>query len=128
MTAPDADALGPHLHADLCAEALTRQCFDATGAPLLGHLLRADPFSLQRFYDRMDHRKRGGDPWATRLLHPWFSSSSDAQRTSLALVQDPADAQVPTMPNAALALLQPDFLLTIAAMRLLLAELDAPPC
>ena len=42
----------------------------------------------------------------------------------LALVQDPADAQVPTMPNAALALLQPDFLLTIAAMRLLLAELD----
>ncbi|MFH6599635.1 chemotaxis protein CheB [Ectopseudomonas khazarica] len=46
----------------------------------------------------------------------------------LALVQDPADAQVPTMPNAALALLQPDFLLTIAAMRLLLAELDAPPC
>ena len=90
MTALDADALGPHLHADLCAEALTRQCFDmATGAPLLGHLLRADPFSLQRFYDRMHHRKRCGDPWATRLLHPWFSSSSDAQRTSLALVQDP---------------------------------------
>ena len=88
-TAPDADAPGPHLHADLCAEALTRQCFDATGAPLLGHVLRAGPFSLQRFYDRMNHRKRGGDPWATRLLHPWFSSSSDAQRTSLALVQDP---------------------------------------
>jgi len=51
--------------------------------------LRADPFSLQRFYDRRNHRKQGGDPWATRLLHPWFSSSSDAQRTSLALVQDP---------------------------------------
>ena len=90
--APHAEAPGPHPapHADFCAEALTRQCFDmATGAPLLGHLLRADPFSLQRFYDRMNHRKRGGDPWATRLLHPWFSSSSDAQRTSLALVQDP---------------------------------------
>ncbi|MGG2398509.1 chemotaxis protein CheB [Pseudomonas sp. SH1-B] len=46
----------------------------------------------------------------------------------LSLVQDPADAQVPTMPNAALALLQPDFLLTLDAMRVLLAELDAPPC
>jgi two-component system chemotaxis response regulator CheB len=32
------------------------------------------------------------------------------------------------MPNAALALLKPDFLLSINAMRLLLAELDALPC
>ncbi|WP_341780710.1 chemotaxis protein CheB [Ectopseudomonas mendocina] len=46
----------------------------------------------------------------------------------LTLVQEPADAQVPTMPNAALALFKPDFLLSINAMRLLLAELDAPPC
>ncbi|WP_395504368.1 chemotaxis protein CheB [Ectopseudomonas hydrolytica] len=46
----------------------------------------------------------------------------------LTLVQDPADAQVPTMPEAALALLQPDFLLPLTAMRLLLAELDSPPC
>ena len=36
--------------------------------------------------------------------------------------------QVPTMPNAALALLEPDFLLPINAMRSLLAELDALPC
>ncbi|EAA3799339.1 chemotaxis protein CheB, partial [Salmonella enterica subsp. enterica] len=46
----------------------------------------------------------------------------------LTLVQEPSDAQVPTMPEAALALLQPDFLLPIATMRPLLAELDALPC
>lgn len=46
----------------------------------------------------------------------------------LTLVQSPADAQVPIMPEAALALLQPDFLLPIDAMRELLAELDTPPC
>ena len=50
------------------------------------------------------------------------------QAGGLTLVQEPADAQVPTMPNAALALLKPDFLLSINAMRLLLAELDALPC
>lgn len=46
----------------------------------------------------------------------------------LTLVQSPAEAQVPTMPEAALALLQPDFLLPLAAMHSLLAELDAPSC
>lgn len=46
----------------------------------------------------------------------------------LTLVQSPAEAQVPTMPEAALALLQPDFLLPLAAMHRLLTELDAPPC
>jgi len=50
------------------------------------------------------------------------------QAGGLTLVQEPADALVPTMPNAALALLKPDFLLSINAMRLLLAELDALPC
>ncbi|WP_394559954.1 chemotaxis protein CheB [Aquipseudomonas alcaligenes] len=46
----------------------------------------------------------------------------------LTLLQDPADAQVPTMPEAALALLEPDFLLTLDAMHMLLTELDAPSC
>lgn len=50
------------------------------------------------------------------------------QAGGLTLVQDPADAQVPTMPEAALALLQPDFLLPLAAMRVLLTELDVLPC
>ena len=50
------------------------------------------------------------------------------QAGGLTLVQEPSDAQVPTMPEAALALLQPDFLLPLASMRLLLAELDTPPC
>ncbi|MDD0844956.1 chemotaxis protein CheB [Pseudomonas sp. Gutcm_11s] len=46
----------------------------------------------------------------------------------LTLVQCPTDAQVPTMPEAALALLEPDFLLTLDAMHMLLTELDAPSC
>ena len=46
----------------------------------------------------------------------------------LTLVQCPQDAEVPTMPEAALALLQPDFLLTLDAMHGLLAELDMSPC
>ncbi|MBM7062564.1 chemotaxis protein CheB [Pseudomonas sp. UL073] len=50
------------------------------------------------------------------------------QRGGLTLVQEPADAQVPTMPAAALALLQPDFLLPLDAMPALLAELDSQPC
>lgn len=50
------------------------------------------------------------------------------QAGGLTLVQEPGDAQVPTMPEAALALLRPDFLLPLASMRLLLAELDTPPC
>lgn len=50
------------------------------------------------------------------------------QSGGLTLVQEPGDAQVPTMPEAALALLQPDFLLPLASLRVLLAELDTPPC
>lgn len=46
----------------------------------------------------------------------------------LALVQEPADAQVPVMPLAALALLTPDALLPLTGLRDLLAELDTPPC
>lgn len=50
------------------------------------------------------------------------------RRGGLTLIQDPRDAQVATMPAAALALLHPDFLLPIDAMPPLLAELDTPPC
>ncbi len=46
----------------------------------------------------------------------------------LALVQEPADAQVPVMPQAALALLTPDFLLPLTGLRDLLAELETPSC
>lgn len=50
------------------------------------------------------------------------------QAGGLTLVQEPTDALVPTMPEAALALLKPDFLLPLTAMRVLLAELDTLPC
>ncbi|VXD04433.1 putative chemotaxis protein-glutamate methylesterase [Pseudomonas sp. 8Z] len=50
------------------------------------------------------------------------------QAGGLTLVQTPSDALVPTMPEAALALLQPDYLLPLASMRLLLAELDDLSC
>lgn len=46
----------------------------------------------------------------------------------LTLVQDPDEAQVPTMPQAALALLRPDFILRLQDIRALLVELDKAPC
>ncbi|TRX75250.1 chemotaxis protein CheB [Pseudomonas mangiferae] len=50
------------------------------------------------------------------------------RRGGLTLVQDPADAQVPTMPQAALARHRPDFILPLRAMPSVLAQLDAAPC
>jgi two-component system chemotaxis response regulator CheB len=46
----------------------------------------------------------------------------------LTVVQDPADAQVPTMPEAALALGPADFVLPIPGIQALLAELNKSPC
>jgi two-component system chemotaxis response regulator CheB len=46
----------------------------------------------------------------------------------LTVVQDPADAQVSTMPEAALALSPADFVLPIPGIQALLAELNKSPC
>ncbi|MHA6491878.1 chemotaxis protein CheB [Pseudomonas borbori] len=46
----------------------------------------------------------------------------------LTVVQNPADAQVPTMPEAALALFEPDLVLALPAIRTLLTELNRRPC
>ncbi len=46
----------------------------------------------------------------------------------LTVVQDPADAQVRTMPEAALALSPADFVLPIPGIQALLAELNRSPC
>lgn len=46
----------------------------------------------------------------------------------LTVVQDPADAQVPTMPEAALALAPADFVLPLPGIQALLAELNKSPC
>ncbi|MBU1331910.1 MAG: chemotaxis protein CheB [Gammaproteobacteria bacterium] len=46
----------------------------------------------------------------------------------LTIVQDPTDAQVPTMPEAALALHTPDYVLALPDLRALLKELDKSPC
>ncbi|MEN0105994.1 MAG: chemotaxis protein CheB [Pseudomonas sp.] len=46
----------------------------------------------------------------------------------LTVVQDPADAQVPTMPQAALALAPADFVLPLPGIQALLAELNRSPC
>lgn len=46
----------------------------------------------------------------------------------LTVVQDPDEALVPTMPQAALALLRPDFILGLQGIRALLVELDKAPC
>ena len=49
-------------------------------------------------------------------------------RGGMTLVQDPHDAQVPTMPEAALALHAPDHVLALSELRTLLKELDKSPC
>lgn len=50
-----------------------------------------------------------------------------AERGGLTVVQDPAEAQVATMPEAAIALLQPSLVLPLDGIRRLLLELDCPP-
>ena len=46
----------------------------------------------------------------------------------LTVVQDPKDAQVPTMPEAALALHRADFVLPLSGIQALLAELNRSSC
>jgi len=46
----------------------------------------------------------------------------------LTVVQDPKDAQVPTMPEAALALHRADFVLPVSGIQALLAELNRSSC
>ncbi len=46
----------------------------------------------------------------------------------LTVVQDPAEAQVATMPDAALALQQPDYILTLHGIDRLLVELEGTSC
>ncbi|MGC5699025.1 chemotaxis protein CheB [Pseudomonas sp. NFXW11] len=46
----------------------------------------------------------------------------------LTIVQDPRDAQVAIMPEAALALQQPDYILPLRGISRLLAELEPTPC
>lgn len=50
------------------------------------------------------------------------------QRGGVTVVQDPQEAQVATMPEAALTLHQPDYILTVRGILALLAELDSRPC
>jgi two-component system chemotaxis response regulator CheB len=48
------------------------------------------------------------------------------QQGGLTVVQDPADAEIPTMPEAAIAMLKPDFILKLAGIRDLLLKLNHP--
>lgn len=51
-----------------------------------------------------------------------------ARLGGLTIVQDPAEAQVPTMPEAAIRLLQPTLILRLQAIRNLLLQLDKNSC
>ena len=48
------------------------------------------------------------------------------QQGGLTVVQDPADAEIPTMSEAAIAKLKPDFILKLAGIRDLLLKLNHP--
>jgi two-component system chemotaxis response regulator CheB len=50
------------------------------------------------------------------------------QRGGITVVQDPAEAQVATMPEAAIRKLQPSFILPLSGIRRLLLELDQHTC
>lgn len=50
------------------------------------------------------------------------------ERGGLTIVQDPAEAQVATMPEAAIRKLQPNLILKLDGIRSLLLELDKNPC
>ncbi len=50
------------------------------------------------------------------------------QRGGVTVVQDPQEAQVATMPEAALTLHQPDYILPLRGILALLTELDSRPC
>jgi two-component system chemotaxis response regulator CheB len=50
------------------------------------------------------------------------------QRGGLTVVQDPAEAQVATMPQAAIGMLQPSLILTLDGIRNLLPQLDGHSC
>ena len=50
------------------------------------------------------------------------------QRGGLTVVQDPAEAQVATMPEAAIRKLRPSLILTLDGISRLLLELEKKPC
>lgn len=50
------------------------------------------------------------------------------QRGGLTMVQDPAQARISVMPEAALKLIRPDHILPIAGLASVLAELETCPC
>lgn len=51
-----------------------------------------------------------------------------SQQGGLTVVQDPAEAEASTMPEAAIRRLRPDFILPLANIRSLLLQLDSPSC
>jgi two-component system chemotaxis response regulator CheB len=101
-------------------------------------------FSLSQ-EDRVHHSRpsidllfaSAADAYAMRLVGVLLTGASQdgaqglaciARAGGLTLVQDPAQAQMPVMPEAALALFRPDHILSLHGIGTLLAELERPIC
>jgi two-component system chemotaxis response regulator CheB len=85
-------------------DVLMESASDAYGAALAGILLTGANYDGAAGLSRI--RRQGG----------------------ITVVQDPAEAQVPTMPEAAIRKLQPSFILPLSGIRNLLLELDQHSC
>jgi two-component system chemotaxis response regulator CheB len=101
-------------------------------------------FSLSQ-EDRVHHSRpaidllfeSAADVYAARLVGVLLTGASQdgarglaciARGGGLTLVQDPAEAQMPVMPEAALALFRPDHILSLHGIGTMLAELEPPAC
>jgi len=114
-------------------------------APSGYHLLVEKDFSLSLSCDPREHFSRpsidvlmdsAADAWGPALAGILLTGANEDGAAGLAcvgraggltVVQDPSDAQSPTMPQAAIKLQNPDFVLPLRDIKTLIAQLSPEP-